>query len=109
MKRSKPLHKMSANLSGRMTRYRKLVEQAGRIWSHCLRCNKSRALEPHHLSGRSGENLFRFLMICRPCHNWIHTHTKQAKKDGWLVDSLKIMNLIPTENLFVVQIEPENG
>ena len=37
----------------------------------------------HHMKGRIGDLLTDptfFLALCRPCHDWIHTHPKDARE-----------------------------
>lgn len=97
MKRGKPLRKMSAKKAARIPRYRSMVrasksEQRERTGG-CLVCRRCKSicddLETHHTHGRSGDNLFIFVMLCAPCHRHIHTHAKQARIDGWIIDSTK--------------------
>jgi len=52
------------------------------------RCERCRTLPPrdgHHPKGQHGENIMEFYLLCRPCHDWIHTHPNEAREDGWLV------------------------
>jgi 5-methylcytosine-specific restriction endonuclease McrA len=45
-------------------------------------------LEPHHKLRRSqgGQNTMEnVIMVCRPCHQWIHAHPCQAYELGLLV------------------------
>lgn len=46
-----------------------------------------RTEDVHHIRGREGLLLFdmrNWLATCRECHNWIHTHPKEAKELGLL-------------------------
>ena len=58
--------------------------------NHCERCEVElgiKFLDLHHKAGR-GKNLSNkstFTAICRPCHDWIHAHPKDARETGWLV------------------------
>lgn len=86
---SNPMRRMSASKSARMPRYRATVEEARKKHLLCARCRLPEPLEPHHTHGRVGDNLFRFLLLCRKCHQWINDNTKAAKSGGWIVDSVK--------------------
>lgn len=95
MKRSTPLRKMSAKKAVIYPLYRKAVKikVEEQIYNHgctyCERCGVDGDVEPHHTHSRVGPLLLVFKLICAPCHRWIHSHTKQAKLDGWLIDSTK--------------------
>lgn len=41
-------------------------------------------LDCHHTHGRSGENMLKYVYVCRECHNWIHGNPNEAKKQGYL-------------------------
>ena len=45
--------------------------------------------DPHHPYGRGkGRTAWKtlvFVPVCRPCHDWIHANTNQARSDGWLI------------------------
>jgi len=42
---------------------------------------KSKEVECHHASGRSGDSLFNDLIsLCRQHHIWVETHPKEAKE-----------------------------
>lgn len=91
MKRTKPLRKMSAKKASRMPMYRAMVKyeiELQRVRTNgpnvCLRCKEISDVEPHHTQDRIGDSLFVFVLICRRCHSWIHTHTKLSRKEGWL-------------------------
>lgn len=47
------------------------------------RCSLS-ACDVHHTKGRGKYYLdtLSWLAVCRPCHNWIETHPKEAKELG---------------------------
>lgn len=41
----------------------------------------------HHRAGRIGENMFRhFMAVCRYHHEWIHSHTWEARQLGYILD-----------------------
>lgn len=79
------------------TRLRPVSGQRKAIWAQyraalkdrargatCANCGAKRFLEPHHPYGRRGENLLRFVFICRSLHHIIHAHSDAAKEAGWL-------------------------
>lgn len=59
-------------------------------------CDACREIDPtkqrgstdvHHRHGRTGKNYLdqsTWLAVCRPCHDWIHTHPGQARAKGLL-------------------------
>lgn len=61
-------------------------------WCECCTLRNSgsisqAAVDIHHVHGRDGLLLFDvryWLAVCRPCHNWIHAHPKQARELGLL-------------------------
>lgn len=50
----------------------------------CRSTTDIREMDFHHPNGRIGDNLFNFVTVCRPCHNWIHQNPKKAKELGYL-------------------------
>jgi len=76
----------SKKQKARMGEYRALLEE---FWKKpenqkCRRCGARGPLDPHHTHGRSGDNLFKIIPVCRPCHDWIHQNPNQARQDGYL-------------------------
>ncbi len=52
----------------------------------CGRTTATHFLDVHHKEGR-GVNYLRentWMIVCRPCHRWIHDHPGQARAKGWL-------------------------
>jgi hypothetical protein len=57
----------------------------------CERCKKERATEIHHKAQRHGTLLNRydlFAALCSGCHRWIHENGKEARRLGWLIDTV---------------------
>ncbi len=49
---------------------------------------KVRTTDVHHKDGREGKLLLdksKWLAVCRPGHTWIHDHSNEARKRGWLI------------------------
>jgi len=49
---------------------------------------KNMSTDVHHKQGRIGELLTdesKFLSVCRPCHDWIEMHPKEAKQLGYSI------------------------
>ena len=44
------------------------------------------ATQVHHLAGRgmNTTKVLTFIAICHGCHEWVHKHPNQARKEGWL-------------------------
>jgi len=56
----------------------------------CQRCFcVSEALDAHHPYGRSGSWLHHFILLCRPCHEWVHENSNEAYAEGWLQPEYK--------------------
>jgi 5-methylcytosine-specific restriction endonuclease McrA len=56
----------------------------------CERCKKSKASEIHHKAQRHGSLLNRydlFAALCSGCHRWIHENGREARKQGWIIDT----------------------
>lgn len=51
----------------------------------CERCKHGAKVEGHHPNGQAGKNILTFFLVCRPCHDWIHAHGKEARKEGFLI------------------------
>ena len=50
----------------------------------CLRCQSTESIDCHHPKGRVGDNLYYFIFLCRPCHDWAHANPSAAKEDGYI-------------------------
>ena len=54
----------------------------------CEVCKTARSQDVHHMRGRHGTNYLdetTWCAVCRTCHDWIHTHPREAKARGLLV------------------------
>ena len=52
---------------------------------------KTHSTDVHHKKGRIGQLLTdetKFLSVCRPCHDWIETHPKEAKDLGFSISKI---------------------
>jgi len=59
----------------------------------CERCKTKKATDIHHKAGRVGDWLCRyeyFAALCRECHDWIHHNGKEARKQGWIIDTFRL-------------------
>ena len=46
-----------------------------------------KSTDVHHVAGRIGSLLLdetQWIAVCRACHDFIHTHPKDARERGWL-------------------------
>lgn len=41
-------------------------------------------LDRHHTHGRNGENMLKYIYVCRECHDWIHGNPNEAREQGYL-------------------------
>ena len=53
--------------------------------AHCKTRYPTRFMDAHHPAGRHGENLLRFIWLCRSCHNAAHHDPKWAESEGLLM------------------------
>lgn len=84
---AKPLNKKSDKRTQQEEKY-KIIRQVY-LLNHplCARCGDP-STEVHHTNGRNDDRLNDkefFMSSCRSCHEWIHDHPKQARKEGWLI------------------------
>jgi len=53
--------------------------------SRCEACKVTYAtnhMHRHHVNGRYGERLLEYIMLCPPCHQWVHENPAAAKERG---------------------------
>ncbi len=55
----------------------------------CERCHEARSCDVHepHTRGRGGSflDVENTIALCRRCHDWVHTHPKEAAELGLLL------------------------
>lgn len=57
---------------------------------NCARCGAWKGFavrDLHHWAKRAGKLYLEerlWLMLCRSCHNWVHSDESRAQKQGWL-------------------------
>lgn len=81
------IRRASDKQRGRLAIYRIMLAAARQEVAPCEKCRVIFPwghLEPHHPFGRGGENLFKVVMVCKPCHSGIHAHANDAFAAGWL-------------------------
>lgn len=59
--------------------------------SLCEKCSKwigaMAMFNVHHIQARSGggsDDLVNLAALCLDCHDWVHSHPKEARATGWL-------------------------
>lgn len=66
----------------------------GRAFGRCERCLQATlAGDPHHrrVRGMGGSKApdrhdpSNLVWVCRPCHDWIHAHPKEAGESGFII------------------------
>src|SRR5436309_2719919 len=76
----------NAVLAGRRkARYERKARAFKRAHPTCQVCGAP-TQDVHHKAGRRGDRLLddtKFLATCRPCHDWITTHHKEAVRLGY--------------------------
>ncbi len=63
------------------------VTADGKVVAHCDRCEQWREVDVHHIRGRRGPLLTAtsyWLLVCRPCHDWIHANPAAAREQNLL-------------------------
>lgn len=51
----------------------------------CKRCGVAATNhDSHHLSRRSKGNMDHVIPLCRRCHSWVETNSKEAEKLGFM-------------------------
>lgn len=79
---------VSKNREARLAIYRKRRDNFLKLVPTCeVEGCKSKTSDLHHKAGRLGNNLIdeaNFMGVCRPCHNWIHEHPKEAREKNYL-------------------------
>jgi hypothetical protein len=94
MIRGTPLKRVSNRRRAEMAIYSK--ERSFFLQLHPL-CDACRVIDPtkqrascdiHHKKGRTGPNYLdqaTWMAVCRPCHDFIHSHPSVARKTGLLL------------------------
>ncbi len=60
----------------------------------CEKCRKNKSQDIHHKAGRNGRYLCDyslFAALCRPCHDWCHANGREARKQGWIIDTIHVL------------------
>ena len=88
MKRNKPLRRVSLKRAKQLKEY--LPKRNAFIAEHpvCQICNNARSTDCHHSFGRIGNLLNEtdhWFAVCRSCHNWVHSHPSEARRQGYLL------------------------
>jgi hypothetical protein len=81
------LNKCSVRQSKRLEEYYAAKEEYMKDKVCCEICGNRRELDLHHKAGRIGKLISdkeHFIAICRECHNYIHSHPSEARRNGWL-------------------------
>jgi hypothetical protein len=56
----------------------------------CEKCKKAKSQDIHHKAGRVGRYLCEyslFAALCRACHDFCHANGREARKQGWIIDT----------------------
>lgn len=61
------------------------IKQSAPLLVECSMCHfkgSPKHMDPHHVKGRVGANLFEFVWLHRDCHTFIHNNPAIARKNG---------------------------
>ena len=88
-KKRKRLNPVSMKRGAAMKEYakkRKAYLTRGTCEASIVGVCKGKMTEIHHAQGRGSNlnNVNTWVGVCRPCHNWIHSHPKTARHFGLL-------------------------
>jgi hypothetical protein len=84
------IRKVSKKHEGRLREYHQLVQERlmlqveERGHYYCEFSNFPGDVEPHHPKGRTGNNLFHFVLINPELHRQIHENPNWSRKMGYL-------------------------
>ena len=65
------------------------AERQGREIPYCQRCNKREFQDCHHKAQKQGVLYWYkpyLSLVCRSCHDAIHSNPSQARAENWIVD-----------------------
>ena len=81
----------SLKLAAKNRKRRKMLAKKYPNPISCERCGMGLATDPHELKPRSAGGSItdpkNVRMICRICHDHIHSHQEVAYRKGWLIHS----------------------
>ena len=88
-KRIRPMSKKRAAENAIYLKRRTAFLKARPYCEACRNLNidiSEKSSEVHHVFGRGKYflDVMTWLAVCRPCHNWIHSHPAEARKLGLL-------------------------
>ena len=86
MKRRTPLRRVSVKQAAKLKAYSDLRAAYLTEFPTCDICHTFRSRDVHHVHGRGRYlcSVETWLPVCRPCHEWIHTHAREARELGYL-------------------------
>lgn len=84
LRRKTKLKKVSDKHSKRLERYLSMLRNLDKANTPCARCNNPSSQDFHHPYGHGGDNFYRGVLLCRDCHDWIHSRANEAYEHGWL-------------------------
>lgn len=87
LKRSGKLNPISPRKLGTVREYKAKAKAFRAARPICEACGSAPTRDVHHKHGRHGGAYLdssTWLAVCRPCHDWIHAHPKEAREAGLL-------------------------
>ena len=110
LKRSGRLRYASPKRQSEYKEYAKVKKAYLALHPMCEKCKKSKSQDIHHKAGRVGRYLCDyslFAALCRGCHDWCHQNGREARKQGWIIDTFHALQ-DPSQEPSLVQSHSQN-
>jgi hypothetical protein len=94
LKRSGRLRYASPKRQSEYKEYAKVKKAYLALHPMCEKCKKAKSQDIHHKAGRVGRYLCDyslFAALCRACHDFIHQNGREARKQGWIIDTIHVL------------------
>jgi len=100
LKRSGRLRYASPKRQSEYKEYAKVKKAYLALHPMCEKCKKAKSQDIHHRAGRAGRYLCDyslFAALCRACHDFIHQNGREARKQGWIIDTVHVPQYLAEE------------
>jgi hypothetical protein len=100
LKRSGRLRSASPKRQREYNEYAKVKKAYLALHPICEKCKKTKSQDIHHKAGRVGRYLCDyslFAALCRACHDFCHANGREARKQGWIIDTVHVPQYLAEE------------